>query len=355
MPLTTLLVEDLRCLQRAELEFSPGLNLIFGANGAGKTSILEAAFMLGRGRSFRTRNNERLIRQGAALLRVVGRTQTDALGVPHAIGLEVSRLGGTRAKLDGTFVESLAELSSAFSVQVIDPEIHKLIEDGPQRRRRWLDWLVFHVEPGFVDHWLRYSRAVRQRNAALKLGVGTAEIWNLEVARQGEAITTARRAALERLLPRWEEVANALGGSDVRLNYHQGWPQDVDLAMALVDASARDRERETTTVGPHRADVAVRVKGRAAREVLSRGQQKVAAVAMVLSQVELLQAELELTPTLLLDDPAAELDAERLAAFIGRVQGLGCQLIVTAIQSNFSLLGTPDRLFHVEQGRVARL
>lgn len=355
MPLTTLSVEDLRCLQRAELEFSPGLNLIFGPNGAGKTSVLEAAFMLGRGRSFRTRNNERLIRQGAALLRVVGRTQSDSIGVQHAIGLEVSKPGGTKAKLDGAFVESLAELSSAFSVQVIDPEIHKLIEEGPQRRRRWLDWLVFHVEPGFVDHWLRYGRAVRQRNAALKLGPDAAEIWNPEVARQGEAITAARRAALEHLLLRWEEVSSALGGSDVSLTYHQGWPHDLDLAAALKHASVRDRERETTTVGPHRADVAVRVRGRAAREVLSRGQQKVAAIAMVLSQVEILQTELELTPTLLLDDPAAELDAEHLAAFIGRVQGLGCQLIVTAIQSNFSLLGTPERLFHVEQGRVARL
>lgn len=351
MPLLELSVEDLRCLHRAECSLAAGLNLISGANGAGKTSFLEAIFLLGRGRSFRTRNSERLIRHGASLLRVVGRTS----GAGHTLGIEVSRAEGTRAKLDGGFVESLAELSQVFAVQIIDPEVHKLIEEGPPRRRRWLDWLVFHVEPGFVEHWLRYTRAIKQRNAALRTRPAEAVYWDQELARTGQLISTARRQALEQLQPYWEEVTRELGGAEVSLSYQQGWPHDEELAGALAGALARDQERRVTSVGPHRADIAVRMGGKVAREVLSRGQQKLASAAMILSQLELLQRELGMKPTLLLDDPAAELDAARLGAFIGRVQRLDCQLVVTAIQSNFRLLGTPERVFHVEQGRVAQL
>lgn len=355
MSLATLRVESLRCLQSAELAFSPRINVVSGPNGAGKTSLLEGIFLLGRGRSFRTRNNERLIRHGDALLRVVGRVEGDPAARGHQLGVEVSRTEGTRARIDGAFAESLAELSQAFAVQVIDPEIHKLLEDGPQRRRRWLDWLVFHVEPGFVEHWLRYTRAIRQRNAALRQGAVAFEAWDPEVVRHGEAITAARRRTLERLIPRWHELGRELGTVELSLGYGQGWSQESSLAAALQDSRGRDQERQMTCAGPHRADVLLRVDGRAAREVLSRGQQKLAAVAMMLSQVELLQEEYGIVPTLLLDDPAAELDPVRLAAFLRRVQKLDCQLIVTAIQNNFSLLGEPDRLFHVEQGRVGQL
>jgi DNA replication and repair protein RecF len=117
----------------------------------------------------------------------------------------------------------------------------------------------------------------------------------------------------------------------------------------------RDRERRSTVVGPHRADVLLRVRGRAAREVLSRGQQKLAAVALTLCQLEYLKAEHGLRPTLLLDDPSAELDQERLGRFIARVRALDTQLIITALDRDYRLFGEPQSMFHVEQGRVTRL
>jgi len=383
MALAELSVRDLRCIAQAELAFQPGSNLIYGANGAGKTSLLEAIFLLGRGRSFRTRLTERLIRHGQGQLRVVGRTGAVAKVValpgvaeaaldrpagsgspvsaypapqggwiPHALGLEVSRDGGTRARLDAQNVRSLADLATAFPVQVLDPDAHRLIEDSATRRRRWLDWAVFHVEPGFAVTWARYARTLQQRNAVLRTGQGDLAIWDIELIKDGERITDARRRVLDALKPYWADVSRSLLDEDLTLGFQSGWERDTTLTAALAEAVPRDRLRKTTTVGPHRADVAMRIRGKPVREVLSRGQQKLAAVAMTLCQLEYLKQEHEVLPTLLLDDPSAELDKNRLDRFIGRVKALRTQLVVTALDRDFSLFGTPDALFHVEQGRL---
>lgn len=353
MALAELSVEDLRCIERAELSLGPGTHLIFGANGAGKTSLLEAAFILGRGRSFRSRQSERLIRHGRQLLRVVGRTTADPIS--HALGVEVVRERGTRARVDAQNAGSLAELSAVFSVQVIDPDAHKLIEDAALRRRRWLDWAVFHVEPSFAESWGRYARALQQRNAALRSGLGEVEAWDPELAREGERLTEARYRVLAALRPYWAALSAELVGVELNLGFNAGWDRSEPLGAVLAAGAMRDRERRTTVQGPHRADVLLRAHGRAAREVLSRGQQKLAAVAMALCQLEYLKAEHGLRPTLLLDDPSAELDQFRLSRFIARVRALDTQLIIAALDRDYRLFGEPQSMFHVEQGRVTRI
>jgi DNA replication and repair protein RecF len=354
--LTELTVLNLRCIEQAELSLHPGRNLIWGSNGSGKTSLLEAMFLLGRGRSFRTRNSERLIRHGQERLVAFGRTEAgahDERGLSHAIGIEVQRRDGTRARVDGANVDSLADLSRLFPVQIIDPGVHKLIEEGARRRRRWLDWAVFHVEPQFGDWWVRYGRAVRQRNAALRQPAST-QPWDIEVVTLGERISDARRAVLEQLLPHWREVAVGLDCPAGELQYFRGWGAHHSLAEALEASRVRDEARGLTQVGPHRADVLIRASGKLAREVLSRGQQKLMAVALTLAQLRLLKAVSETTPTLLLDDPAAELDSEHLAHFVSQIAPVGCQLVITSLQPETVAFGAPDRVFHVERGRVGR-
>jgi DNA replication and repair protein RecF len=354
MILSELTLRDVRCVEHAELALHPGLNLIWGGNGSGKTSLLEGMFVLGRGRSFRTRNSERLIRHGQERLLAFGRTESSALqedGLVHAVGVEVDRTQGTRARVDAAAVGSLADLSRVFPVQVIDPEIHKLIEEGGRRRRRWLDWAVFHVEPQFAEGWLRFARAVRQRNAALRTRAAT-KPWDAEAAALGEKISEARRSVLERMQPYWREVVAGLDCPAAELQYYRGWGAQHSLAEALEASRARDELRGLTHVGPHRADVQIRAGGKLAREVLSRGQQKLMAVALTLAQLRLLKAASGTTPTLLLDDPAAELDSAHLADFVRQIAPLGCQLVITSLHPETLTFGTPDRVFHVEQGRV---
>jgi DNA replication and repair protein RecF len=332
-----------------QLALHPGLNLIWGDNGSGKTSLLEAIFLLGRGRSFRTRNSERLIRHGEERLVSFGRA-TAAL--PHLLGVQVSKSAGTEAKVDGSPVSSLAELSQAFPVQVIEPGVHRLVEEGGRRRRRWLDWAVFHVEPTYIGNWTRYSRALQQRNAALRVAGDSIDIWNEELARYGELVAASRSSVMERLQPYWTRTVQELTDLEVELSHHQGWPAGQPLAAALAGSTERDRMRGLTHDGPHRADVRVRIHGRTARDVLSRGQQKLVAVAMILSQLELLQALMGAAPTLLLDDPAAELDQPRFDRFIQVLRRTSGQLIATSLRPDLRLFDAPDRVFHVEQGGV---
>jgi DNA replication and repair protein RecF len=248
----------------------------------------------------------------------------------------------------------LAELSQGFPVQVLDPGIHRLVEEGPAQRRRWLDWGVFHVEPGFVDRWADYSRTLKQRNAALKQQQDPTP-WNPELARLGEELAEARGRVLAAIQPFWRDTLAGLLGEPVDLAYFRGWSQEMSLAASLGGHLSSDRERGTTTLGPHRFDVTLRIGGKPARDVLSRGQQKLVGAAMSLAVAKLVGSGERRAPTLLLDDPAAELDAAHTQALIAEIQRQPGQLIVTALGLAESYFGQPDRAFHVEQGRVTRL
>lgn len=365
MSLAELRLADLRCLEAAELTLHPRLNLVTGENGSGKTSVLEAIYLLGRGRSFRTRHTEQLIRHGQPRLQLFGRVQrTGAAGdsadrplseVPsRAIGVQCSRQDGITARIDAQPIGSLVQLSEAFPVQVVDPGIHRLVEEGPIQRRRWLDWAVFHVEPNFVGQWQGYTRALRQRNAALKIGADPT-LWNPELIRAGEQLTSARQRLVEALQPFWTGALRTVRAPEVSLGFFRGWGGEQTLEELLTTHLVRDRERGSTVQGPHRFDVPLRWDGRLARDVVSRGQQKLLGAAMALTMSRFVADAVGTPPTLLLDDPSAELDAAHTEALMAAVGELGGQQIVTALRPQDTALGTPDRVFHVEQKGVKQL
>jgi DNA replication and repair protein RecF len=356
MILESLGVEDFRCVDRAELELHPRNNLISGENASGKTSLLEAMFFLGRGRSFRTAQSDTLIRSGAASFLLLGRIQS--AGRTQPLGLRYGK-SGMEVRYAGRPVGGLAELATVLPAQAIDPEVHRLIEGGPQERRRYLDWGVFHVEPSFISHWRRYQRALRQRNAALKAEQPETlvRVWDPELVETGEQVALLREKYLERLGPHVTQVAQRLLGAPVEIAVQRGWSAERSLAESLSGAWPRDRVRGLTHSGPHRADLTVRFEGMAARDRVSRGQQKLAAAAMLLGQLRC-DAELGSDVALLLvDDPAAELDDRHLERLLAEVSSVSAQLVITALDPrNEALASLPSgHRFHVEHGSVTRL
>lgn len=349
--LNSLEIEHFRCIEHAALDFAPDVNLIFGDNASGKTSLLEAIFFLGRARSFRTPRIEPLIQDEADALQVTGTLGT---GGQH-LGIRRGRRS-SEIRLGGATVRSLAELAQAFPVQALDPTVHGLLEDGPRHRRRFLDWGVFHVEQGFQAVWQRYNRALRQRNILLRQDAPRREFipWEQELTESGGVLDGHRRAYLAQLSEALQPVAVTLLAIDqpVTLEYLGGWPDALTLAEALEAGWSQDMEQGATRSGPHRAEFVIRIGGRRVRERISRGQQKVLAGALVLTQMRLFRAATGLAAVLLADDLPAELDTGHLARFLELAGDGSSQLFMTSIrpESVPASLTDTGRVFHVEQG-----
>jgi DNA replication and repair protein RecF len=353
MALRSIRLQQFRCFESVDLELDPQVTLIEGANGSGKTSLLEGIFLLGRGRSFRSARLDYAVRHGQSGLVTSGLIDQGVTTVPiqiaHSSGETVARLRGER-------IGSLAELSMAFPVQVIEPGVHKLIEEGPVRRRRFLDWGTFHVEPGFLRDWQRFHRALRQRNAALRARANVAELepWTEELAVAGERVDEARVRYLSESRPQLIAACAELLGREIALTYARGWSGD-SLREALSAAQATDAQRRVTSVGPHRADLQIAIAQSAAKDVVSRGQQKLLAAGLLLGQIEFHISRHGRQPTVLLDDPAAELDGAAVHRFTRRVVHLGTQLVLTSLAAALPAGIGSGRVFHVEQGRVRQM
>lgn len=358
MILTRLQVRHLRCLADVELEPGPGLNLVVGPNGAGKSSLIEALHLLAYGRSFRGRVSDGLIGSGQPHLEVYAEW-TDGAGAAHRAGL---RHAGSRweARLDGATVPSLSELCARFAVVTFEPGSHDLIGAGAEHRRRFLDWGLFHVEPDFLPVWRRYNRALKQRNALLKAAPSPRGLdpWDAELAEAGERLTRLRERYLLELEPLLGLESSAfipeLGAS--RLTFRPGWKRDdLPLADALLLGRERDLATGYTGTGPHRADWRVDFAALPGREALSRGQEKLTALACILAQGRSLAAAQGHWPLVALDDLASELDAAHQAQVLAAVLGSGAQVVVTGTQPPGFIAPVHEarmRTFHVERGVV---
>jgi len=347
-------IERFRCLGSVDIDPDPRQNVIVGENGAGKTSVLEAMFFLGRGRSFRPGYAATLIQDGAEAFTLFAEVCTG--NVSRRLGV-LQGAGVLKIQVDGESGGSVADLVGAFPVQVIEPEIHELVQGGPNGRRRFMDWGVFHVKHDFYPVWRRYRRALQQRNQALrqKMARKAVQAWDGELIAAATEIDELRKDYLERLEPHLEEVSQHLLGLIARGRYRSGWARDQQFAEALESSWERDASLGRTHAGPHRAELVLEVDGTPARNRLSRGQQKLLGISLVLAQTRLVAESLGSDVTLLVDEPAAELDASRLEALIEILKDAPAQLFITAIGQHVLPFDLPARVFHVERGRLSTL
>jgi len=338
-----------RCFESATFQPGPGFNLVAGANASGKSSLLEALYFLGRGGSFRAARAEATVRFEADRATLFARL---GVGVAGRVGLEISRAAGLAIRVDGA-PGTRADLARALPVQILNPASHELVSGAPAGRRQFLDWGVFHVEPAFLPAWQRYRRALQQRNAALKTRSGPAAwVWDESLVADGTLVDACRRRFLDRLLTRVALVGERLLGADIELGYLSGWAEGNALAEALIASRDRDLQMATSTVGPHRSDIQIRVRTRRARDTVSRGQEKLVAAALTLAQVELVSEARGQTIVLLLDEPGADLDREHLARLLTEVAAVPAQAFVTSLDPASVTLPAGARAFHVEHGSV---
>jgi DNA replication and repair protein RecF len=355
MGLQSLEICDFRNIRRASLSFSTGLNLICGENAAGKTSLLEAIYYLGRVRSFRTHQVNQPIRDGQAAFRLFGRLLREEgreipIGIErHSVGLEVH--------LDGCVVRRLSDLAGSFPVQVLSGDTPTILSGGPRYRRQTLDWALFHVEQAYRDVWQRYARALRQRNAALRAQMPANQIttWDSELLDAAGQIHHYRQLYFEELqLHLQAEISRLLPSEAIFLNYQTGWPAESTMAERLARSLDKDRALGSTQYGPHRADFKMTVDGRPLQSHCSRGQQKAVIVGFMLAQVRCQQARGAPMGAFLLDDLGSELDAKHQSRVLESLRQLDIQVFVTAIDKEPANLSEWPGMkrFHVEHGEV---
>jgi len=347
MRIRSLRIDSFRNLASVSLDAGERINWLHGLNGAGKTSVLEAIHVLGRGRSFRTTRMSVLTRDGEDRFRIVAETDDPE----HRLGLERTGTEWT-GRIDRQPCRKMSEFAQALPLVLIDPENHLLVEGGPALRRSYLDWGLFHVEPSYLADWQRYRRLLRQRNAALRDRADSAVMAALEapMASAAACVERHREDYILRLRAHVEELESQLEFQlpALELAYQPSAVKAEDYLNLWSEHRVRDLEQGFTREGPHRGELAIRSNARRAAPRFSRGQMKLAALVLKLAQMRL-AGDVGRQPILLLDDPVSELDAHHLERLMSWIATQTHQTWITAVEPPATL---PARRFHVEQGKI---
>ncbi len=361
MPITELNIYRLRNLWQVSLPGLQRVNGFFGANGSGKTSVLEAIYLLGMARSFRASSAKTLINHDASDCLVQAHVQRDGDRGRSALGVQRERDGSLLMRIDGETVRSVASLAEALPLQVIDASSFDLLTGAPAARRQFLNWGVFHVEHRFFSEWQRFQRGIKQRNSGLrrdKLPGRELQGWTAELARSGSRINEFRQHYFSHLAPLFREICQRLLPQleGIELHLRQGWDRRLSYAEALAGTLESDIDKGFTQVGPQRADLRITLDGRQAADVLSRGQQKLVVCALKLGQGRLLRELGQRQCSYLVDDLPSELDQVHCRRVCEEMDRLGSQVFITCVErKDLEAVWPGDSapaMFHVEHGAV---
>lgn len=315
--------------------------------------MLEAIFLLARAKSFKSTRGKNLIQDGKNTLSVYSETQyTNHTIVRIGFGLENNK---KRIQLNGTPVSRVSDVAKLLPIGIVTPIIHRLIEEGPDNRRRFLNWGVFHVEHSYISMMRHYSITLQQRNASLRSGDKGWNVWDPQLIEYGDQINQLRTDYFSSWISVFDSlVAKFPGVPMISFNFYKGWNNSLSLEDSLQAQIKIDRSAGFTTTGPHRADIRITVDSQPAKEILSRGQQKIVATLMILSQLIAQNERTNINPILLMDDFSAELDRKTSTALLSLIDASGFQTFLTTIDSATVSKKYSDevKMFHVEHGVV---
>lgn len=335
MHLRGLRLRNHRNYARLDLVPGPGVNVFIGANGQGKTNLLEAVAMLALSSSPRARREIELVGPVAPMSRIEAEVERGGTAVELAITLNVE---GERARrvieVDGARRRAI-DLPGHFRVTLFWPDDLGLVKAGPELRRRFLNQMLVQVEPGYARSLAGLRRVLEQRNSLLKkIAAGeeardVLEAWDQEFVRLGTEVSAARAQAVRQLEPEAARYhAEIASGERLEIRY-EGPPGD--LAEAVHNSLGEDLRRGSTTIGPHHDDIRLLLDGREARAYASQGQQRTAVVSLKLAEAAVVTRRSGERPVLLLDDVLSELDGERREALLRQVAGEG-QVVITSVE-----------------------
>jgi DNA replication and repair protein RecF len=348
---------DFRNYTAAEAELAPGLTVVVGRNGEGKTSLLEGIGYLATLSSFRGVPTDALVRSGApgAVVRAEGERDSR----PLTVEAEIPTSGRGRVLVNHQPLRRARELLGALRITVFSPDDLELVKSGPSGRRRYLDDALVSLHPKHDALRADVDRVLRQRTTLLRQSGGrltteiatTLDVWDAQLVEHGEALVAARLDLLQRLEPELTKAyAGLAGGGQVSARYEASWPMDAGLAAAVAASRTDDVRRGVTLVGPHRDEIAFAVDGLPARTHASQGEQRSLALALRLAAHAVVREATGEPPVLLLDDVFSELDAGRSHALVDLLPA-GQAVLTTA--GPLPEGAEPERVIRVEAGRLS--
>jgi DNA replication and repair protein RecF len=355
MGLQKLDIYNVRNIHEQSITPSPALNFIYGKNASGKSALIEAIFLLGRAKSFRTSSIKSVISFEQDNIIVSAQVLQGKSGSLQ-LGIQMDGKN-IEIRINQQPSQKRSDLAYALPLQIIHPKSFELLDAGAQIRREFLDWGIFNHEENFLPVWRKYKKALAQRNALLKTrAIKQLYVWNKELVNYGTIVNEYRLQYLEKLKPALSNtIARFVTLSDIDIKLMSGWDNAKQLEQLLSEDLEKDLRYGFTHSGPHRGDFHLLVKNKLAKDVVSRGQLKLLVTCLKLAQVELMFREQDTFGCILIDDFAAELDKDNRAKILNYLCEIQCQVFITATEfDDFGDLSAIEnyKMFHVEHGNI---
>ena len=369
MSVDKLITQNFRNLNGSVINFHPELNFFVGDNGSGKSSLLEAVFFLGHGKSFRTSKVDALVcHEKTSFVVSIKDNKSCQMGLSRDV-----IASSTIIKIDGERHSRLSVLAQNIAIQIVTPESFKLFFGGPKERRRFIDLGMFHVKHGFSNQWKSFNRVLKQRNACIRLNQGDSAhsmlpYWTEQFCQLSLEVAQIRQKYVSSIIEElhvWLTVLLPDLKERVTVQYLQGWSHKQNLIDVLASNQEREASYGYSLYGAHKFDVKFLLDKQSLETQLSRGQQKLFLLALTFAQAKLIARVNRVKPILLIDDIGAELDCHSRASLSSAIEKLDCQVVITAIEYDvlqpfFERFNHHDeseqvenyKVFHVKHGEV---
>ena len=383
MYITDISLHDFRNYEALELQFHKNVNLILGKNAQGKTNLIESIYISAMGKSFRTNKDGEMILFGRDFGRV--RVHAEKSYMDTTVELIISRDSKKSAKVDGVKIRKASELLKNIYIVIFSPEDLKIVKDEPEKRRRFIDRELTQLRPKYYEDMISYRKVLLQRNAYLKeLDVDRSilDVWDMQLARYGASIMLMREDFVKKLNEISKVIHNSITGGKENLLIQ--YEPNVKLApenepaeketpkdgkngasrlaeqeaiyyQLIRDSYENDIKQRTTTRGPHKDDMEFLIDGINARSFGSQGQQRTAALALKLAELNLIREETGEDAILLLDDVMSELDLERQAFLVKSLSDIQMFITTTEIPDTLRQTLPQGKTFLVSAGKVEEI